>query len=82
MILSIVYFIETEWRIYAFVNWAIIGSDNALSLIGHPAIIWTNDVLLGKRFQWNLNKNTLFTQENCVENVDCKMSAICVASVW
>ena len=38
--------IEAQWRIYASVNYAIIGSDNGLSPGRRQAIIWTNDVIL------------------------------------
>ena len=34
--------IEAEWRIYASLNWVIIGSDNGLSPVRRQAIIWTN----------------------------------------
>ena len=32
---------EAEWRIYASVNYTIMGSDNGLSPGRHQAIIWT-----------------------------------------
>ena len=32
--------IEAEWRIYASLNWVIIGSDNGLSPVRCQAIIW------------------------------------------
>ena len=38
--------IEAEWRIYASLNWVIIGSDNGLSPVRHQAIIWTNAGIL------------------------------------
>ena len=41
-----VYLIEAEWRIYASVNYAIIGSDNGLSPGRRQAIIWTNAGIL------------------------------------
>ena len=34
--------IEAEWRIYASLNWVIIGSDNGLSPVRRQAITWTN----------------------------------------
>ena len=40
------YLIEAEWRIYASVNKAIIGSDDGLSPVRRQAIICTNDHLL------------------------------------
>ena len=39
-------FMEVMWRIYASVNWAIIGLDNGLSPIRYQAIIGTNSGLL------------------------------------
>ena len=36
----------TEWRIYASVNYTIIGSHNGLSPIRRQAIIWTNAGIL------------------------------------
>ena len=38
--------IEAEWRIYASLNWAIIGSDNGLPPVWRQAIIWTNAGIL------------------------------------
>ena len=38
--------IEAEWRIYASVNWTIIGSDNGLLLGRHQAIISSNAGIL------------------------------------
>ena len=38
--------IEAEWRLYASVNYAIIGSDNGLSPVRWQPIIWTHDGLL------------------------------------
>ena len=43
--------IEAERRIYASVNWAIIGSNNGLSPVRHQAIIWTNAGLFSIRHQ-------------------------------
>ena len=34
--------IEAEWRIYASINYAIIGSGNGLCPVRHQAITWTN----------------------------------------
>ena len=34
---------EDEWRIYASVNYALIGSYNGLSLIRRQAVKWTSD---------------------------------------
>ena len=38
--------IEAQWRIYASLNWVIIGSDNGLSPVRRQAIIWTNAGIL------------------------------------
>ena len=38
--------IEDEWRIYASVNYTIIGSDNGLSPDRHQSIIWTSAGIL------------------------------------
>ena len=38
--------IEAKWRIYASLNWVIIGSDNGLSPVRCQAIIWTNAGIL------------------------------------
>ena len=46
--------IEAEWRIYASLNWAIIGSDNGLSPVWCQAIIWTNARIL---LIWPLGTN-------------------------
>ena len=60
----------------------IIGSDNGLSPGRHQAIIWPNAGILlicplGKKLQWNLNKNSyIFIQENAFENAVWKMAAI------
>ena len=40
------YLIEAVWRIYASVNRAIIGPENALSPDRRQAIIWTDDGIL------------------------------------
>ena len=47
--------LKTGWRIYASVNWCIIGSDNGLSPVRRQAITWTSDEslsigLLGTHF--------------------------------
>ena len=60
----------------------IIGSDNGLSPDRRQAIIWNkwwNIVIwtLGKKFQWNLNRNLyIFIQENAFENVVWKLAVI------
>ena len=41
-----VWLIEAEWRIYALVNYAIIGSDNGLSPVWHQTIVWTSAGIL------------------------------------
>ena len=52
--LCIIQLIEAEWRIYASVNYTIIGSDNGLLPVRHQAIIWTNAGIL---FIWPLETN-------------------------
>ena len=44
--LLINWLIEAEWRMYASLNWIIIGSDNGLSPVRRQAIIWTNGGIL------------------------------------
>ena len=41
-----IYAFNSEWRIYASLNWIIIGSDNGLSPVRRRAIIWTNAGIL------------------------------------
>ena len=48
------YLIEAEWRIYASLNWVIIGSDNGLLPVRCQAIIWTNAGIL---LIWPLGTN-------------------------
>ena len=54
--------IEVEWRLYASVNYAIIGSDNGLSPEGaKPLSDQCLNIVhrtLGNKVQWNCNKNT------------------------
>ena len=59
-----------EWRIYASVNYAIIGTDNGLSHVRCQSIIWTNVVLtvpMGTNFS-----KTIF------KKIDLKMPS----SIW
>ena len=61
------------------VNWIIIGAGNVLLPVRCQAITWTNAVLLSleNKFPWGFNQTTsIFIQENEVENVICKLSAI------
>ena len=41
--------IKAKWRIYASVNYTIIGSDNDLSPGRQRPLTWTNEVLLSIR---------------------------------
>ena len=43
---NILLLIKAEWRMYASVIHAIIGSDNGISPVRRQSIIWTNDCLL------------------------------------
>ena len=69
--------IEAEWRIYASLNWVIIGSDNGLSPVRRQAIICTNVVILliwplGK-LQWNFNRKILSFS---LKKIRLKMSSV------
>ena len=48
-LLCLFYLIQTDRRIYAPVNRAIIGSNNDLSPMQHQSIIWSNASLLFER---------------------------------
>ena len=48
-----IWLIEVEWRIYASVNWVIIGSDKGLPP-GRREANWT----VRNKLQWNLNPNS------------------------
>ena len=73
---------EAEWRMYASVNCAIIGSDDGLTPGRCQAIIWTNAGMfltgpLGTKIQWTLKRNMyIFIHESVFENVVCEMVAI------
>ena len=49
---SLVWLIEVDWRIYASVQQAILGSDNGFSPIRRQAIIWTHADLLPIGPRW------------------------------
>ena len=73
--------IEAGWRIYASVNYAIIGSDICLTPVRRQAIIWTNVyiLLIGNKYQWNSDQEAMvFNQENAIENVVCW----CACYLW
>ena len=61
--------IEAELRIYASLNWIIIGSDNGVSPVRRLTIIWTNSGILligplATKIQWNVYRNSnIFIQE-------------------
>ena len=65
-------YIEAKWRLYASVNWDIIGSNNNLSLYWCQDIIWNFAVdllLIGNQFQRNLkiyNQNTSICFQKCI----------------
>ena len=78
--------IEAEWRIYASLNWVIIGSDNGLSPVRRQAIIWTNAgiLLIGPlgTTQWKFHRNwNIFIQVIAFKNV-CKMASILSQPQW
>ena len=58
--------IEAEWRIYASLNWVIIGSDSGLSPVRRQAIIWLNVgiyIMISKNiryFLWNRGARLFF----------------------
>ena len=64
------------------VNWAITGSVNALLTIRQQTIIWTSAALI---VNWTLLKfesnHNIFIQENKVQNVICKVTAILFRNV-
>ena len=74
--------IETEWRIYASVNWTIFDSDNGLSPGQRQVIIWTNAGILltgplGTSFTEILIEIQTFSfKKKAFENVIWKMGAI------
>ena len=73
--------IEAEWRIYASVNWAIIGSDNGMSPGRRQAIIWTNAGILPIRTLWTNFSDIFFEfiyfhSRDAFENIVWKMVAI------
>ena len=69
---------QSKWRIYASVNYAIIGSDNGLSHLRLQAIIWTNTGILlirtlGTKLM-NLKHNSyIFFQESAIKNGNCSL---------
>ena len=66
--------IETEWRTYASVNRTSLVQIMACHYLSQCWIVvnW----IPGNKFQWNLNQNTIFIQENAIENAVCKNSVI------
>ena len=71
-----IYFIEAEWRIYALVNLAIIGSDNGLSPGRCQAITWTNDgILLIGPLGTNFNEILMEIHKFLFKNMHLKMSS-------
>ena len=47
-----------EWRIYALVNYVIIGLENGLQLNRDQAILWTNTGPMQINLTENFNQNT------------------------
>ena len=74
---------ETEWRMYAPVIQAIIGSDNGFSPVRRLAIIRTNagvlliEPMVTKFSEILIRFITIFIHENAFENVVCKIDAFC-----
>ena len=66
--------IEAEWRMYASVNRTSLVQVMACHYLSQCWIVanW----IPGNKFQWNLNQNTIFIQENAIENAVCKNSVI------
>ena len=87
--------IEAEWRIYASLNWVIIGSDNGLSPGRRHAIIWTNaGILLIGPLGTNYSENLIailtfsFTKMQLKESSAkwqpffLGLSVLCMPSSW
>ena len=75
--------IEAEWRIYASVNWAIIGSDNGMSPGRRQAIIWTNAGILsirisGTNFREILVEIHIFHSRNALKKSSGKWWPFCL----
>ena len=81
-------------RIYASINWTIVGSDYGLSPVRRQAIIWTNAGFSLHTFK-NKRKSTIFTQGKTFQNVVDNMAAtlsrprrrkcllqVCMMYVW
>ena len=73
-------YIEAEWRIYASVHLASIGSYNGLS-VPFPVVIWTNAILLlvdpSEQISVKFNQNTIISiQTNEYESIVRKMASI------
>ena len=67
---------ETEWHIYASVNYTIIGSDNGLLPGRHQAIIWTNDgILLIGPLGTNFSEIIIKIQTFSFKKIHLKMSS-------
>ena len=68
--------IEAEWRIYASVNWAFIGSNNGLSTDWHQAIIWTNaGILLIGPLETNFKETPIKMQQSSFKKICLNMSS-------
>ena len=68
--------IEAEWPVYASPTYAIIGSDNGLSLDRRQAIIWTNAVLLSiELLETNFSQVVLKIQTFLFRKIHLKMSS-------
>ena len=73
--------IEVEWRMYASVKQAIIGTNNGLVPNMRKAINWTKlwrmvNCILKNKIQWNFNQDAIhFSQANAIVITKFKMSA-------
>ena len=68
--------IEAEWRLYASVTWAIIGSDNGLSPGRRQANIWANiGILLIRNLGTNLTEILSEIRTFSFKKMDLKMYA-------
>ena len=73
---------EAEWRIYASVNYSIMGSDNGLSPVRRQAIIWTNvGVLLFGPLGTNFSEIVIEIEIFSFTKLHLKVSSAKVAAI-
>ena len=74
--------VDAEWRIYASVNYAIIGSDNGLSPVRPQPMISTNDGLLSiKRKETYCNELLIEIQKLLLKKMHLEMSSAKMAAI-